>query len=129
MKKRTILLLLASTLFVGCGNKSVDSTTQQVGSNLSVSVIGKKLKEKNLVEGEPSQVSFQMLGAKDGVKYLKSYVEIYQFDIKYDVYKSLKKTNEVKGLKISAINGPFVLIASNNVDLSEELIKEFKNLK
>lgn len=153
MKKISVILIMAlmvSMVETGCGNSknketAPDSTAVQSSEEPSITEqtstkqepvereseddvysVGKYLEEKGVASGEISQASAEMIGAKEGIKYLHSGIEIYEYDMSSDAYKTLKQDGkiEVQGFEgyfvtVNAVNGKFVLIISNekeNVD-------------
>lgn len=115
------------------GKKYVCKVT--VKKDLEVSTledIVKVLKDKNLIEGEETEMFADMIGAEKGISYLN--VEIYEFNRTTDAYKKILKTNQIRledlnmDIDISAINEKFVLLC-NFAENKEEIIKAFNSLK
>lgn len=98
----------------------------------SLDSLKKYLSKKGLVSGDASETAYQIIGANDGVKYLDNNIEIYEYDTNSDVYKNIVKNNSVDlqgfniQLNVSAINGKFILIFSND-ETNEKVIKAFKD--
>ncbi len=92
----------------------------------------KVLKDKNLLEGEETEMFAEMIGAEKGISYLN--VEIYEFNKTTDAYKKILKTNQIRledlnmDIDISAINEKFVLLC-NFAENKEEIIKAFNSLR
>lgn len=154
MKKKVLpLFIICSFLLAGCGsadkNVTTESTTKITSESTTTDSLATEaktteisttetsidksfdglcsyLEDGNYVSGEKSEVYYSMIGASNGCKYLDSNVEIYEFDESSDTYKSIIDTNEVSGLKVYAINGPFILIFSNDAS-DQSIINAFNN--
>ena len=140
MKKTLFTLLLATTvLMAGCGTKketTTETTTEAVTEITTTEATTEAEKEKSLddiakylvdggyVTGEQTETMYSYIGAIGGFKYLDSNVEVYEYDTNSDTYKGIVDTNEVSGLKVSAINGPYVLIFSGGNE-NQDVIDAF----
>ena len=140
MKRKLFTLLIATTiLMVGCGTKKETTTTEATEAApemTTTEATTESEKEKSLddlanylvdggyVTGEQSETMYSMIGAIGGFKYLDSDVEVYEYDTSSDTYKGIVDTNEVSGLKVSAINGPYILLFSNGNE-NQDVIDAF----
>lgn len=107
------------------------STTEETFND--VYSVAKALFDKGLITGQPTYLNAEMIHAVEGVKYSDQGVEIYEYDVSSDAYKSFSngKSVALEGLdgyfvSASAINGKFVLIFSDNEDQS--IIDAFSSL-
>lgn len=91
----------------------------------SLSGLSAYLLEQGVVTGEPSEVFYQYINAKNGCQFLESGVEIYDYDISSDTYQTILSTNEVMDIPVAAINGSYVLIFSND-GTNQAVIDAFK---
>lgn len=132
MKKKLFVLLTTVTLIsAGCSDSkenSTDATTAAPASEIvteapteappakdkSLKGLAEYLVAGSYVSGEQTETMYTYIGAIGGFKYLDSNVEVYEYDEASDTYKSIVETNEVSGLKVYAINGPYILIFSND---------------
>lgn len=113
------------------------SSTQKVGlDDLSsaLSDLEKYLLNQGVLSGNRTDVFAQMIGAKSGIKYKDSGVEIYEYSPDAKEYKELVKGNPVtiegfEGVEITAkaINGNFVLIETQDKTASQDLINAFES--
>ena len=154
MKKKVLIpMALVALLCVGCGSKketttqvSVDTTdktsieatveateevtetetTEDVKKEKSLQGLAEYLVAGNYVTGEQTEPMYTYISAIGGFKYLDSDVEVYEYDESSDVYKSILETNSVSGLPVAAVNGPFVLIFSNN-NVNQTVVDAFNN--
>lgn len=87
------------------------------------------LKSFDLLVGEEKEMAASMIGAIRGVKY--ETVEVYEYDINSDSYKSVVETNKVSltdldmELEVDGINNQFIIICGN-ADNKEEILEKFK---
>lgn len=132
MKKKLLTLTIAGIIMLtGCGSKKETTTetpTETITSatsedttepsteaeEKSLDGLAAYLLDKGVVSGSTEEPMYQYINAIGGFKYLDSDVEVYEYDMTSDTYKSIVDTNEVSGLTVSAINGPYILIFSNN---------------
>lgn len=156
-RKLIFLLLVGTLTFgiTACGGqkketsdppKTTQTTTQKEDSDenkkeetpekteLTLDGLEQYLLEKKLLTGEKTEAEASLIGAKAGFKYADANVEIYEYDEESDAYKQLEKNGsiEVQGfegysLSPAAVNGPFVLIASMDETLSDDLINAFNS--
>lgn len=151
MKKKILIAAITSALILaisGC-SKNDDSTTNttsttaselqstteaELSTEASTEAQEKSLKglseyllEQGVVSGTTEEPLYQYIGAIGGFKYLDSNVEVYEFDTTSDTYSSILSTNEVSGLTVSAINGPYVLIFSTGSTVNQSVIDAFNN--
>lgn len=88
------------------------------------------LKSFDLLKGEETEMAASMIGAMYGVKY--DTVELYEYDINSDAYKSVVKTNKViltdfdMEFEVDGINNQFIVICGN-ADNKEEIIEKFNS--
>lgn len=149
MKKKILIVAISSALIFtisGC-SKNDDSTmnttstattelqsTTETSTEITTEAQEKSLKglseyllEQGVVSGTTEEPLYQYIGAIGGFKYLDSNVEVYEFDTASDAYTSILSTNEVSGLTVSAINGPYVLIFSTGSTVNQSVIDAFNN--
>lgn len=137
--KKLLIALLAVSLLTGCGKKetkTTEATTEMITTEASTEEVTEAAKEKSLdglatylvdggyVSGEQSETMYSYIGAIGGFKYLDSDVEVYEYDTASDTYTEILNNNSVSGLKVSAINGPFILIFSNGQE-NQDVINAF----
>lgn len=112
-------------------NSETSSDTPDIKTSLAD--LEQYLLDKGLLTGERSEVAAAMVGAVSGFKYGENLVEIYEFDETSEAYKNLEKTNTltVEGfgttLTPAAVNGPYVLIFSNNSSVSQKITDAFNS--
>lgn len=83
------------------------------------------LSEQGIVYGETSEVMYEYIGAKDGIKYIDANIELYEYDISSSAYNEIITTNEINGIPVAAVNGPYILIISNN-GVNDSAVTVFK---
>lgn len=90
------------------------------------------LLDNNALSGKRTEMAADMVGAVNGFKYSEPKVEIYEYDINSNEYKTLSNGNEIslKGMenvtvKSTAINGKFVLFG----DVPQNVIDAFNSYK
>lgn len=145
MKKKLLVFALATAL-CGCGNKNaVETTTEQTTvtateeltiTEQTTESTTEEVKEKtfddlcdylvseNVIQGERSEAMYAYISATNGCKYLDSDVELYEYDMSSDTYKSIVETKTVMGINVYAINGPYILIFSNDSE-NQSIIDAF----
>lgn len=91
--------------------------------------IEKYFSDKGLLTGERTKKEASMIGGIDGFAYSEADIEIYEYDINSEEYKSLSNGDAVtiEGMEnysvtADAINGKFILLSDN-----KKVIKAFKN--
>ena len=157
MKKKvlvTILVVATAVLLASCGGKT-DSTnsdenktkfeTTTPDNNADKDVLTKETSLANLEEyllsegvltGERTETAASMVGAVSGFKYADSGAEFYEYDESSDSYKKLSagESIELEGMpdftvSATAINGKYVLMASNDASIDQKLIDTFSSYK
>ena len=121
------LLSVAMLSFTACGKKEEPATTEattEAEKKKSLDDLAKYLVDGGYVTGEQSETMYSYIGAIGGFKYLDSNVEVYEYDTNSDTYNDIVKTSEVSGLKVSAVNGPYVLIFSGGNE-NQDVIDAF----
>ncbi|WP_143321066.1 hypothetical protein [Clostridium sp. HBUAS56010] len=107
-------------------------TAPTAATTNSLEDLASYLKENNLIQGEPTGMPAEMLGAISGAKY--GDVAIYEYEKESDSYKGLIEngyiTLEGVGSKIepSAINDKYMLLC-DNAENRDEIIKVFMEYK
>lgn len=91
--------------------------------------IEKYFSDKELLTGERTKKEASMIGGIDGFAYAESDIEIYEYDINSEEYKSLSNGEGVpiEGMEnysvtADAINGKFILLSD-----SQKIINAFNN--
>lgn len=129
--KATITATVGSKKYE-CSVTVVDSNKVITGNNLTDLVA--YMKDVSVLYGKESAVAASMIGAEKGVKYLESNVELYEYDMESDTYKSILKTNKVAldgfdiEITVSAVNGKFILLCEDAED-KEKIIDLFMSFK
>ena len=90
-----------------------------VAKEKSLDDLAAYLVEKGVATGERTEPMYQMIGAVGGFKYLDSDVEVYEYDMDSEAYKTIAETGEYGGLKFASVNGQFVLLISNDGENQE----------
>lgn len=115
---------------------NTDSSTQDIvlDSSSALNDLEQYLLNQGVLSGNRTDVFAQMIGAKTGMKYKDSGVEIYEYSPDAKEYKELVKGNPVtiegfEGVEITAkaINGNFVLIETQDKTASQDLINAFES--
>ncbi len=126
------------------GKTNITATANSKRITCIITVIDKKkistiadvvsaLKRQGLLTGEETEAYAAMIGGTNGIKYLDSNVDLYEFDKNSDVYKQLVKTKKVSligfnmDLNVSAINGKFILMCDDAKN-KDEIIHAFLKL-
>lgn len=125
------------------GKASITATVNSKRITCIITVIDKKkistiadvvsaLKKQGLLTGEETEAYAAMIGGTNGIKYLDSNVDLYEFDKNSEAYKKLVKTKRVSligfnmDLNVSAINGKFIIMcddAKNKDDIIQAFLK------
>lgn len=98
--------------------------TTEAEKEMTLDAIAKYLVDGGYVTGEQTETMYSYIGAIGGFKYLSSDVEVYEYDTSSDTYQEIVDSKNVSGLKVSAINGPFVLLFSNGNE-NQDVIDAF----
>ena len=115
---------------------NTDSSTQDIvlDSSSALNDLEQYLLNQGVLSGNRTDVFAQMIGAKTGMKYKDSGVEIYEYSPDTEEYKELAKGNSIgvegfEGVEITAkaINGNFVLIETQDKTASQDLINAFES--
>lgn len=115
---------------------NTDSSTQDIvlDSSSALNDLEQYLLNQGVLSGNRTDVFAQMIGAKSGMKYKDSGVEIYEYSPDTEEYKELAKGNSIgvegfEGVEITAkaINGNFVLIETQDKTASQDLINAFES--
>lgn len=115
---------------------NADSSSQEIvlDSSSALSDLEQYLLNQGVLSGNRTDVFAQMIGAKSGMKYKDSGVEIYEYSPDTEEYKELTKGNPIsiegfEGVEITAkaINGNFVLIETQDKTASQDLINAFES--
>ena len=115
---------------------NTDSSTQDIvlDSSSALNDLEQYLLNQGVLSGNRTDVFAQMIGAKSGMKYKDSGVEIYEYSPDTEDYKELAKGNSIgvegfEGVEITAkaINGNFVLIETQDKTASQDLINAFES--
>lgn len=97
----------------------------------SLNDLVKYLKSKRVISGSATKMDASLIGAKSGVKFKYSGIELYEFNTSSSAYRTAVRTKKVtiEGFDIKysvdGINGKFILICSGARNKSK-VIKEFK---
>lgn len=156
MKKKVFAVLLAAAMvmsLVACGDgsseaeKKEEKKTETDSSNkeddkaalteeTSLSGLEEYLLSEGVLTGERTETAASMVGAVSGFKYADTGAEFYEYDENSDAYKQLSagESVEIEGMSgysvsATAINGKYVLIASNDASLDKNLIDKFYSYK
>lgn len=115
---------------------NADSSSQEIvlDSSSALSDLEQYLLNQGVLSGNRTDVFAQMIGAKSGMKYKDSGIEIYEYSPDTEEYKELTKGNPIsiegfEGVEITAkaINGNFVLIETQDKTASQDLINAFES--
>ncbi len=115
---------------------NANSSSQEIVSDSSsaLSDLEQYLLNQGVLSGNRTDVFAQMIGAKSGIKYKDSGVEIYEYSPDAKEYKELVKGNPVTiegfeevEITAKAINGNFVLIETQDKTASQDLINAFES--
>ena len=120
MKKKGLIIvaLVVCLLLTGCAKEkasevsdSSNTVPTQAKENINLSNIQSKIEMLN-VSVEKEEVSYELVGAKDGLKLLsnQSVIEIYQFDKNSNAYKKAEKKQK---LEVSALDYDFDAVVKN----------------
>lgn len=98
--------------------------------------VGNYLKTNGFIDGSSSIMLADLIGAKNGIKYKtsKGDIEIYEYDIQSESYKTIVNTGsiELDGIgivvQVSAVNGKFVIFCSYHSEAAK-VIECFKSFK
>ncbi|MDF2538007.1 MAG: hypothetical protein K0S76_1028 [Herbinix sp.] len=115
-----------------CSVTVVDSN--KVVKEKTLSDLVEYLKSNAVLSGNETQMDASMIGAENGVKYSDSKIELYEYDINSDSYKTIVKTEKITlegfGIEIpvSAISGKFIILCEDakNKDTIVKIFNEFK---
>lgn len=109
--------------------KSIENDKQKNKYDDTLEGIEKYLSDKKLLSGKRTEKEASMIGGIDGFAYLDSDIEIYEYDINSQEYKTLANGDGVQlegmesfTIKADAINGKFVLLSN-----SKKVIDTFNN--
>ena len=105
--------------------EAITEETTEKTRNKSLDDIAAYLLDGGYIKGSRADSLYSYIGAINGFKYPDSDTELYEYDTESDTYKSIVENNEVNGLKVSALNGPYILIFSNGNE-NQEIIDAFK---
>ena len=105
-----------------------EETSETEAQSGTLDGLAQYLLDQGVVTGSTSETMYSYIGAIGGFKYLDSNVEVYEYDMNSDTYKQIVDTNSVSGLTVSAINGPYVLMLSND-DVNQSVIDVFNAYK
>lgn len=134
MKKLLTVAFVSVLALSGCGKKAAETeqptTTTEVITEMATEQTTEQTTEaqkeqsfdglcdylvsENVIQGERSEAMYSYISATNGCKYLDSDVELYEYDMTSDTYKSIVETKTVMGINVYAINGPYILIFSND---------------
>ena len=120
MKKKGLIViaLVVCLLLTGCGKEktsevsdSSNTVPTQTKENINLSNIQSKIEALNITV-EKTEASYELVGAKDGFKFLSNEkaIEIYQFDKNSDAYKKAEKNQK---LEVSAMDYDFDAVVKN----------------
>lgn len=106
---------------------TTEVTAEEITSG-SLENLAKYLLDQGVVSGVTDTPMYEYIGAVNGFKYLDSGVEVYEYDMSSDTYKAIVDNNSVNDITVSAINGPYVLIFSND-EVDQHVIDVFNSFK
>lgn len=109
------------------GEPAVEVTTEEPAVEVTLKSMEKHLLDSGVISGERTEPLYSFIGAINGFKYLDSNVEVYEYDESSDTYKDIVSTKQVSGINIYAINGPLVLVFSND-EANHTVIDAFNSL-
>lgn len=132
-----ILVLILSSATVGktnsnCPTITIASTEKVYAATKTLNNLVSYLESKKLLSGEKTKMAASLIGAKTGVKYSDIGVELYEYNTSSKVYKNILKTKKVTlkdfnmDLKVSGINGKFIIIFDDNPKNKNKILKAFK---
>ena len=95
-------------------SEDTTETTTEAPRQKSFTDLQTYLLDEGVITGTPDDCLYQLIGAKDGIKYPDTDIELYEYDMTSTEYQTIVSTMEINGIPVAAVNGPYVLIISNN---------------